>query len=42
MDFMALYGIVVRVILIWIFRKRDGCAWSGLIWLRIGINGGPL
>jgi hypothetical protein len=26
----------------WIFRKRVGKAWSGLIWLRIGTGGGLL
>jgi len=28
-------GVDGRVILIWIFRKWDGKAWIGLIWLRI-------
>jgi len=28
-----------RIILIWIFSKWDGRAWTGLIWLRIGIVG---
>jgi hypothetical protein len=31
----------VRIILRWIFRKRDGYAWTGLMWLRIGACGGP-
>jgi len=31
-----------RIILRWIFGKWDGGAWSGLIWLRIGIDGGFL
>ena len=28
-----------RIILRWIFRKWDGEAWTGLIWLRIGTGG---
>jgi len=29
----------VRVILKWIFKKRVGEAWDGLVWLRIGTGG---
>jgi hypothetical protein len=28
------------IILKWIFKKWDGAAWTGLIWLRIGTGGG--
>jgi len=31
-------GIVLK----WIFRKWDGEAWTGLIWLRIGTGAGLL
>ena len=31
-----------RIILILIFRKWNGVAWTGLIWLRIGTGGGHL
>jgi hypothetical protein len=31
-----------RIILKWIFKKWDGGAWTGLIWLRIGTGGGLL
>jgi hypothetical protein len=31
-------GIVLK----WIFKKWDGGAWTGLIWLRIGTGGGLL
>jgi len=33
-------GVDGRIILRWIFRKGDGGAWTGLIWLRIGTSGG--
>jgi len=26
----------------WVFKKQDGEAWTGLIWLRTGIGGGLL
>jgi hypothetical protein len=29
-------GVDRRIILKWIFKKRNGVAWTGLIWLRIG------
>ena len=32
-------GIDGRIILNLIFRKWDGEAWTGLIWLRIGAGG---
>jgi hypothetical protein len=35
-------GIDGRIILRWIFRKRDVEAWTGSIWLRIGTAGGHL
>jgi len=28
-----------RIILKWMLEKLDGRAWTGLIWLRIEING---
>jgi len=31
-----------RIILRWIFRNRDGAAWTGSSWLRLGIGGGHL
>ena len=33
-------GIDGRIMLRWVFRKWDGEAWTGLIWLRIGRDGG--
>jgi hypothetical protein len=35
-------GLDGRIILRYIFRKWDGGAWTGLIWLRIGMGGGFL
>jgi len=29
-----------KIILRWIFRKWEGGAWTGLMWLRIGMGGG--
>jgi hypothetical protein len=35
-------GVDGRIILEWILEKRDGGAWTGSIWLRIGTDGGLL
>ena len=35
-------GVDGKIILRRIFRKSDGGAWTGLIWLRIGTGGGNL
>ena len=35
-------GIDKSLILKWIFKVWDGRAWTGLVWLRTGANGGPL
>jgi hypothetical protein len=29
----------VFFLIVWIFRKWDGEAWTGLLWLRIGTGG---
>jgi len=34
--------IDARIIPKWISKKQDGKMWTGLIWLRIGSNGGLL
>jgi len=31
-----------RIVIRWIFRKWDGGAWTGMIWLRIGTGSGHL
>jgi hypothetical protein len=41
-DNLDVPGIDGKIILRWIFRKWDVGAWTGLIWLRIGIVGGLL
>jgi hypothetical protein len=33
-------GVDGMIILRWVFRKWNGGAWAGLIWLRIGTGGG--
>jgi hypothetical protein len=35
-------GVDGRIILGWIFRKWDVRAWTGLIWLKIGTEGGQV
>jgi hypothetical protein len=35
-------GIDVRIILNWIFKKWNGDAWTGVLWLRIRTDGGRL
>jgi hypothetical protein len=35
-------GVDERIILNWIFMKFYVCVWNGLIWLRIGTDGGRL
>jgi hypothetical protein len=35
-------GIDKRLILKWIFKMWDGKAWTRLVWLRTGTNGGSL
>ena len=33
-------GVDGRTVLKWMFKEGDGETWSGLIWLRIGSDGG--
>ena len=35
-------GVGSKIIRRWIFRKWDVGAWTGLIWLRTGTDGGNL
>jgi hypothetical protein len=41
-DYWGDPGIGERLILGWIFRKRDVAVWTGLGWLRVGTGGGHL
>jgi hypothetical protein len=38
-DHLEVPGVDARIILKWIFRKRDVEAGNGSIWLRIGTGG---
>ena len=40
-DYMEDLDIDGRI-LNWIYKKQDGSAWTGLLWLRIGTSGGLL
>jgi hypothetical protein len=35
-DHLEDVGIDGKIVLIWIFRKWNGEAWTGLLWLEIG------
>jgi len=35
-------GVDERIMLRWIFREWDKGAWTGVIWLRTGTDGGLL
>jgi hypothetical protein len=41
-DHLGDQGLDRRIILRWIFRKKDVKVWTGSSWLRIGIGGGHL
>jgi hypothetical protein len=41
-DHLGDLGVDERIILKWIFKRWDGEAWTGLIWLRVGTGGGLL
>jgi hypothetical protein len=37
-DHLEDLGIGERVILKWMLTKRNGRAWTGLVWLRVGTD----
>jgi len=41
-DHLGSPGVDGRIILRWIFRKKDVGVWTGSSWLRIGADGGHL
>jgi len=41
-DHLGDIGVDGRIVLRWIFRKRDVRVWTGSSWLRIGTGGGHL
>jgi len=41
-DYLEDSGVDRKIILRWIFWKCDVGAWTGSIWLRIGIDGGQM
>jgi hypothetical protein len=41
-DYLEDTGVDVRITLKWILQVCDGNSWAGLIWLRIGTDGGLL
>jgi hypothetical protein len=41
-DYLEEHGVDKRIILKLVFKRWDGEAWTGLIWLRIATGGGLL
>jgi hypothetical protein len=41
-DHLGDLGVDERILLKWIFERWGGEAWTGLIWLRVGTDGGIL
>ena len=40
--YMKMHGETIKIILKWIFKKKDGEVWTGLLWLMIERFGGIL